>query len=194
MQRSIKKGGRFGLEAPVDEPSTSDATSGHFNLTGSRMRGVQQWTNTSSSLANTGEPIHPQVNPIGVAPEVPILIDAEGSDELDGEELEITTLIQKTRIQSTSLSPAKASTTTNGGSGLPSHLNLQIDPQSGHQYLPPTPPILNDLWPALLETECLQNLNQSLTTVATGISLETPLIRRRCIGRWSNPYFLKLML
>ncbi|MBW0575406.1 hypothetical protein O181_115121, partial [Austropuccinia psidii MF-1] len=28
---SIKKGGRFGLEAPVDEPSTSDATSGHAN-------------------------------------------------------------------------------------------------------------------------------------------------------------------
>ncbi|MBW0584496.1 hypothetical protein O181_124211, partial [Austropuccinia psidii MF-1] len=28
---SIKKGGRFGLEAPVDEPQTSDATSGHYN-------------------------------------------------------------------------------------------------------------------------------------------------------------------
>ncbi|MBW0584811.1 hypothetical protein O181_124526, partial [Austropuccinia psidii MF-1] len=28
---SIKKGGRFGLEAPVDEPPTSDATSGHSN-------------------------------------------------------------------------------------------------------------------------------------------------------------------
>ncbi|MBW0582882.1 hypothetical protein O181_122597 [Austropuccinia psidii MF-1] len=27
--RSIKKGARFGLEAPVDEPPTSDATSGH---------------------------------------------------------------------------------------------------------------------------------------------------------------------
>ncbi|MBW0582297.1 hypothetical protein O181_122012 [Austropuccinia psidii MF-1] len=28
---SIKKGGRFGLEDPVDEPPTSDATSGHSN-------------------------------------------------------------------------------------------------------------------------------------------------------------------
>ncbi|MBW0580223.1 hypothetical protein O181_119938, partial [Austropuccinia psidii MF-1] len=28
---SIKKGGRFGLEAPVDEPPISDATSGHSN-------------------------------------------------------------------------------------------------------------------------------------------------------------------
>ncbi|MBW0540115.1 hypothetical protein O181_079830 [Austropuccinia psidii MF-1] len=31
LWRSIKKGGRFGLEAPVDEPPTSDATSGHSN-------------------------------------------------------------------------------------------------------------------------------------------------------------------
>ncbi|MBW0568648.1 hypothetical protein O181_108363 [Austropuccinia psidii MF-1] len=99
------------------------------------MRGVQQWTNTSISWANTGGPIHPQGNPIGVAPEVPILVtrkderleklkrnlvvkdendtDSEGSDEIDGEELEINTPIQKKRIQSTSLSPVQASTTTN---------------------------------------------------------------------------------
>ncbi|MBW0532133.1 hypothetical protein O181_071848 [Austropuccinia psidii MF-1] len=92
------------------------------------MRGVQQWTNTRSSCANTGGPIPPQDNPIGVAPEVPILVTrkdgrlgklkrnlvvqdekdiyAEGSDELDGEELEITTPMQKIRIQSTSLPPS----------------------------------------------------------------------------------------
>ncbi|MBW0514463.1 hypothetical protein O181_054178 [Austropuccinia psidii MF-1] len=121
---SIKKGGRFGLEAPVDEPRTSDATSGHYNLTGSRMRVVQQWNNTRSSWANIGGYIHPQGNPIGVAPEVPILVtrkdgrlgklkrnlvvqdeidtDAEGSDEIDGEELEMTTPIQKRKIQSPS--------------------------------------------------------------------------------------------
>ncbi|MBW0559004.1 hypothetical protein O181_098719 [Austropuccinia psidii MF-1] len=102
---SIKKCGRFGLEAPVDETPTSDATSGHSNY------------------------------PIGVAPEVPILVtrkdgklgklktnlvvqdeidtDSEGSDEIDGEELEITTPIQKRRIQSTSQSPVQASTTNN---------------------------------------------------------------------------------
>ncbi|MBW0484403.1 hypothetical protein O181_024118 [Austropuccinia psidii MF-1] len=39
--------------------------------------------------------------------------DAEGSDEIDGEELEITTPIQKKRIKSTSLSPVQASTTIN---------------------------------------------------------------------------------
>ncbi|MBW0547140.1 hypothetical protein O181_086855 [Austropuccinia psidii MF-1] len=108
---SIKKGGRFGLEAPVDEPPTSDSTSGNSNLTGSRMQGVQQWTNTSSSWANTGGPIHPQGSPIGVAPEVLILVTR--NDELDGEELEMTTPIQKRRIQSTSLSPVQASTTPN---------------------------------------------------------------------------------
>ncbi|MBW0519027.1 hypothetical protein O181_058742 [Austropuccinia psidii MF-1] len=54
------------VEAPVDESPTS----GHSNFTGSRMRGVQQWNNTSSSLANIGGSIHPQGNPIGVSPEV----------------------------------------------------------------------------------------------------------------------------
>ncbi|MBW0493418.1 hypothetical protein O181_033133 [Austropuccinia psidii MF-1] len=132
---SIKKGGIFRLEAPVDEPPTSDATSGYCNLTGSRMRGFQQWNNTSSSWANIEGSIHPQGHPIRVAPEVPILVtrkdgklgrlkrnlvvqdeidtDAEGSDEIDGEELEITTPIQKRRIQSTSKSPVQASTTNN---------------------------------------------------------------------------------
>ncbi|MBW0473411.1 hypothetical protein O181_013126 [Austropuccinia psidii MF-1] len=86
LWKSIKKGRRFGLEAPVDEPPTSDATSGHPNcevndqeivelltsmvfyssasVTGSRMRGFQQLTNTSSSWANTGEPIPPKEIPL----------------------------------------------------------------------------------------------------------------------------------
>ncbi|MBW0546284.1 hypothetical protein O181_085999 [Austropuccinia psidii MF-1] len=61
---SIKKGGRFGLVAPFEEPPTSDSTSGHSSLTGSRMRGVQQWTNTRSSWANTGGPIPPKATPL----------------------------------------------------------------------------------------------------------------------------------
>ncbi|MBW0544899.1 hypothetical protein O181_084614 [Austropuccinia psidii MF-1] len=97
------------------------------------MRGVQQWNNTSSSWANIGGAIHPHGNPIGVAPEVPILVtredgklgklkrnlvvedeidtDAEGSDEFDGEKLEMNTPIQKRRIKSPSLSPVQASNT-----------------------------------------------------------------------------------
>ncbi|MBW0516125.1 hypothetical protein O181_055840 [Austropuccinia psidii MF-1] len=99
------------------------------------MRGFQQLNNTNTSWVNIGGPIHPQGNPIGVAPDVPILVtrkygrlgklkrilvvqyevdtDSEGSDELDGEELEMTTPIQKRRIKSTSLSPVQASTTIN---------------------------------------------------------------------------------
>ncbi|MBW0511274.1 hypothetical protein O181_050989, partial [Austropuccinia psidii MF-1] len=125
--------------------------------TGSRMTGVQQWNNTSSSWANTGGPFHPQRNPIGVAPEVPILVTrkdgrlgklkrnlvvqdendthAEGSDELDGEELELTTPIQKRRIQSTSLSPVQASTTTH---------EVIRPPQ------PPQPPIRSPTRPSTL--------------------------------------------
>ncbi|MBW0468084.1 hypothetical protein O181_007799 [Austropuccinia psidii MF-1] len=121
------------------------------------MRGVQQWTNTSSSWAKNGGPIHPQGNPIGVAQEVPILVsrkdgrlgklkrnlvvqdkndtDAEGSDELDGEELEMTTPIQKRRIQSTSLYPVQASTTTN---------EVIRPPQ------PPQPPIRSPTMPSTL--------------------------------------------
>ncbi|MBW0578863.1 hypothetical protein O181_118578 [Austropuccinia psidii MF-1] len=115
---SIKKGGRLVLEAPVYESPASDSTSGHSNSAGSGMRGVQQWNITKGSWANTGGPIPPQRNPIGAAPEVPIFVtrkdgqlgqlkrnlvvqdeidtDSEGSDQIDGEELEITTTIQKT--------------------------------------------------------------------------------------------------
>ncbi|MBW0576437.1 hypothetical protein O181_116152 [Austropuccinia psidii MF-1] len=99
------------------------------------MRGFQQWNNTSSYWANIGGTIHRRGNPIGVGPEVPILVtrkdgklgklkrnlvvqdeidnDAEGSDEIDREELEMTTPIQKRRTQSPSLSPVQASTTNN---------------------------------------------------------------------------------
>ncbi|MBW0550050.1 hypothetical protein O181_089765 [Austropuccinia psidii MF-1] len=190
LWRSTKKGGRVELEAHVDEPPTSDATSGHSNFTGSRMRGVQQWNNTSSSWANIRGTIHPQGNPIGVAPEVPIFVtrkdgklgklkrnlvvqdeidtDAEGSDEIDGEELELTTPIQKRRIQSTSLSPVHANTTTH---------EVIRSPQPSHLLLPLPLPMSNHQWPALLETQCLQNLNQSLKPITSAILLATSLIR-----------------
>ncbi|MBW0518588.1 hypothetical protein O181_058303 [Austropuccinia psidii MF-1] len=107
------------------------------------MRGVQKWNNTRNSWANTGGPIPPQGNPIGLAPEVPVLVtrkdgilgklrrnlvaqdeidtDAEGIDEIDGEELEITIPFQKIRIQSTSPSPVQASTTIHGMLRSPNH-------------------------------------------------------------------------
>ncbi|MBW0536676.1 hypothetical protein O181_076391 [Austropuccinia psidii MF-1] len=134
----------------------------------------------------------PQGNPIGLAPEVPILVtrkdgrlgklkgnlvvqdendtDAEGSDDLDGEELEITTPIPKRRMKSTSLSPVPVSTTIH---------KVIRSPQPGHPHLPLPSPIFNHLWPAIIETQCLQSLNKSLTNVNAAISLETSLIRRR---------------
>ncbi|MBW0530881.1 hypothetical protein O181_070596 [Austropuccinia psidii MF-1] len=114
---SIKKGGRFGLEAPVDEPPPLMLPL----VTPIQFLG-QHWRSHS-----------PQGNPIGVSPEVPILVtrkdwrlgklkrnlvvqdeidsDAGGSDEIDGEQLEMTNPIQKRRIHSPSRSPFQASTT-----------------------------------------------------------------------------------
>ncbi|MBW0535297.1 hypothetical protein O181_075012 [Austropuccinia psidii MF-1] len=85
------------------------------------MRGVQQWTNTNSSWANTGGPIPPPRQP--------------QNDEIDGEELEITTPIQKRRIQSTSLSPVPDSTTIH---------EVIRSPQ------PPQPPIRSPTKPSTL--------------------------------------------
>ncbi|MBW0469273.1 hypothetical protein O181_008988 [Austropuccinia psidii MF-1] len=98
------------------------------------MRGVQQWNNTTISWANIGVPIHHQGNCIGVAPEVLILVtrkdgrliklkstlvvqsdvddDSEGGDEIDGEELELSSPIHRGIIQSIKLSPVQAITTT----------------------------------------------------------------------------------
>ncbi|MBW0571349.1 hypothetical protein O181_111064 [Austropuccinia psidii MF-1] len=83
---SIKRDGIFGLDTPVDEPPTSNSTSGHSNwelnsqeitelltsmvffysasVTASSMRGVQQFSNTSSSWANTEGPIPPKATPL----------------------------------------------------------------------------------------------------------------------------------
>ncbi|MBW0473291.1 hypothetical protein O181_013006 [Austropuccinia psidii MF-1] len=63
-----KKDGPFGKEFPVSEAPTLHGTSGYSALTGSRQRDVARWTNVGRSI------------PAG---------DAESSDELDGEEVEV---------------------------------------------------------------------------------------------------------
>ncbi|MBW0466193.1 hypothetical protein O181_005908 [Austropuccinia psidii MF-1] len=98
---------------------------------------------------------------------------AEGSAEMDGEELELTTLIQRRRIHSTSPSPSQGNTTTNEVIRSPQ------PPQPGHLHLPLPLPIWNHLRPEPLETQFRQSLNQSFTTLAAGISLETLLIKKR---------------
>ncbi|MBW0516396.1 hypothetical protein O181_056111 [Austropuccinia psidii MF-1] len=143
------------------------------------MRGLQQWTNNSSSWANTAGPIHPQGHPIGVAPEVSILVtrkdgrlgklkrnlvvqdendtDSEGSDEIDEEELEITTLMQKRRIQ--------ASTTTN---------EVIRPPQ------PPQPPIRSPTRPSTLASTSINIQPPVASTSRDPISPEPESIFDKC--------------
>ncbi|MBW0575829.1 hypothetical protein O181_115544 [Austropuccinia psidii MF-1] len=93
-----KKDGPFGKEFPVSEGPTPDATSGYSDLTGSRQRDVARWTNFGGSIPVGGRTIYSSsevpISRINTEGEVKIIrrtansppdLDAEGSDELDGE-------------------------------------------------------------------------------------------------------------
>ncbi|MBW0499753.1 hypothetical protein O181_039468 [Austropuccinia psidii MF-1] len=97
-----KKDGPFGKEFPVSEGPTPDATSGYSDLTGSRKWGVARWTNVGGSIPVGGRPIYSsskvpisRINTEGVMKRIrriansPPDPDSEGSDELDGEEVEV---------------------------------------------------------------------------------------------------------
>ncbi|MBW0593542.1 hypothetical protein O181_133257 [Austropuccinia psidii MF-1] len=95
----------FWKEFPISEEPTPDATSGFSQLTGSRQRDVARWTNVGGSIPVGGRPIHyssevpiSRTNTDGVVKVVkkirriadsPSDPDSEGSDELDGEEVEV---------------------------------------------------------------------------------------------------------
>ncbi|MBW0576251.1 hypothetical protein O181_115966, partial [Austropuccinia psidii MF-1] len=94
-----KKDGPFGKELPVSEALTPDSTSGYSALTGSRQRDVARWTNVGGPLPVGGWPIYSssevpisRINNEGVVKQIrrisnsPLDPDAEGSDELGGEE------------------------------------------------------------------------------------------------------------
>ncbi|MBW0514453.1 hypothetical protein O181_054168 [Austropuccinia psidii MF-1] len=97
-----KKDGPIGKEFQVSEAPTPYATSGYSALTGSRQRDVARWTNVGGPLSVGGRPIYsssevpiPRINNEGVVKQIrriansPPNPDAEGSDELDGEEVEV---------------------------------------------------------------------------------------------------------
>ncbi|MBW0564547.1 hypothetical protein O181_104262 [Austropuccinia psidii MF-1] len=70
---SIKKGGIFWLEAPFDEPATSDATSGHSNFE-LNDQGIAKSSTRPSTLSSTSTNIKPPVarasrDPISPEPE-----------------------------------------------------------------------------------------------------------------------------
>ncbi|MBW0495750.1 hypothetical protein O181_035465 [Austropuccinia psidii MF-1] len=96
----VKKMGLLGKH-PVFEGPTPDGTSGYSNLTGSRQRNVARWTNVGGPIPVGGRPIYSRsavpisrintegvVKPIRQISNSPPDLDAEGSDELDGEEVE----------------------------------------------------------------------------------------------------------
>ncbi|MBW0468870.1 hypothetical protein O181_008585 [Austropuccinia psidii MF-1] len=97
-----RKDGPFGNKFPVYEAPTPDGTSGFSNLTGSRQRDVARWTNVGGPIPVGGRPIYSssevpisRYNTDGVVKKIrrisdsPPDPDAEGSDELDGKEVEI---------------------------------------------------------------------------------------------------------
>ncbi|MBW0542729.1 hypothetical protein O181_082444 [Austropuccinia psidii MF-1] len=96
------KDGPFGKELPVSEGPTTDGTSGYSDLTGSRQRNVARWTNVGGPISVGGRTIYSsssvpksRINTEGVVKWIrqiansPPDMDAEGSDELDGEEAEV---------------------------------------------------------------------------------------------------------
>ncbi|MBW0574425.1 hypothetical protein O181_114140 [Austropuccinia psidii MF-1] len=95
-----RKDAPFGKELPVSEASTPDGTSGFSQLTGSRQRDVARWTSVGEPIPVGGRPIYSsskvpisRINTEGVVKRIrriadsPTDLDAEGSDELDGEEV-----------------------------------------------------------------------------------------------------------
>ncbi|MBW0551263.1 hypothetical protein O181_090978 [Austropuccinia psidii MF-1] len=90
----------FGKEFPVSEAPTPDGTSGFSQLTGSRKRDVARWTSVGGPIPVGGRPIYSssevpisRINTEGVVKRIrriadsPTDPDAEGSDELDCEEV-----------------------------------------------------------------------------------------------------------
>ncbi|MBW0574333.1 hypothetical protein O181_114048, partial [Austropuccinia psidii MF-1] len=100
-----RKDGPFVQEFHLSEEPTPDATSGFSQLTGSRQRDVARWTNVGGRIPVSGRPIYSSsevpisgTNTDGVVKAVkkirrisdsPSDPDSEGSDELDGEEVQV---------------------------------------------------------------------------------------------------------
>ncbi|MBW0560001.1 hypothetical protein O181_099716 [Austropuccinia psidii MF-1] len=95
-----RKDGPFGKEFPVPEEPNPDGTSGYSHLTGSKQRDVARWTNVGGPMPVGGRPISSSsevpifrintelvVKRIRRISDSPTDPDAEGSNELDGEEV-----------------------------------------------------------------------------------------------------------
>ncbi|MBW0494039.1 hypothetical protein O181_033754 [Austropuccinia psidii MF-1] len=97
-----EKDGPFGNKRPFSKAPTPNGTLGHSSLTGSRQRDVASWTNVEGPIPTAGRkpyfssevPIS-RINSQGVVKRLRRIADsptnpnAAGSDQLDGEELEV---------------------------------------------------------------------------------------------------------
>ncbi|MBW0464691.1 hypothetical protein O181_004406 [Austropuccinia psidii MF-1] len=100
--KAVEKDVPFGKEFPVSEGPTPDGTSGYSDLTGFWKRDVARWTNVGGPIPVGGRPIYSssavpisKINTEGLVKKIrritnsPPDTDAEGSEELDGEEAEL---------------------------------------------------------------------------------------------------------
>ncbi|MBW0561460.1 hypothetical protein O181_101175 [Austropuccinia psidii MF-1] len=97
-----RKDGPFGKELPVSVAPNPDGTSVFSQLTGSMQRDVARWNNVGGPISFGGRPIYfsskvpiSRINSEGVVKIIQMISDSptdpdsEGSDELDGEEVEV---------------------------------------------------------------------------------------------------------
>ncbi|MBW0537082.1 hypothetical protein O181_076797 [Austropuccinia psidii MF-1] len=126
----IRKNGPFGKEFPVSEAPTPEGTSGYSNLTGSRQRDVARWTNVGGPIYSSSEVPISRINTQGVVkrirriPDSPTDPDAEGSDELDGEEVVVVPHSVDHQSSTSSLQP------------LANRLQSQVIPSTPRTFQP----------------------------------------------------------
>ncbi|MBW0467275.1 hypothetical protein O181_006990 [Austropuccinia psidii MF-1] len=158
------KDGPFGKEFPVSEAPTPDGTSGFSHLTGSRQRDVVRWTNVGGPIKVGGRPIYSssevpnsRINTEGVVKRIRIIADSppdpddEGSDELDGEEVEVVPHLGGHQSSSSSSRPLANRFQSQAIPSTPRTFqpNLPTVPTS----LPSTSPSSSHARPALTQAE-----------------------------------------
>ncbi|MBW0501709.1 hypothetical protein O181_041424 [Austropuccinia psidii MF-1] len=174
-----KKYGPFGKEFPVAEAPTPDGTSGYSNLTGSRQRDVARWTNAGGPISVGGRPIYSssevpisRINTEGVVRRMRWIFnsppdpDAEGSDESDGEEVEV---VHNSIGHQSTTSPSHSPTKRFQSHIIPSTpRNFQPTLATLQTSLPPASPSSSTARPALIAevrpTPIPQSINSPIVT------------------------------
>ncbi|MBW0590823.1 hypothetical protein O181_130538 [Austropuccinia psidii MF-1] len=138
-----KKDGTFEKEFPASEAPTLDGTSGYSALTCSRKGDVARWTNVGGPIPVGGRPIYSSsevpisgINTGGIVKRIrqisdsPPDPDSEGSDESNGEEVEV---IPHSAGQPSNSSPSSL---------LPGDFKVKSYPVPPELSNPPLPPFL----------------------------------------------------